>query len=606
MRLPFFRRRPEITPEQVAEVVRAELSAIMPFNAGNENPLLNVEPAKPGFPYRLDFPQNFALSFGTRRLPGKAFSVDSLRSWARNFDPLRSVIEYLKTEAASIPIGFVAKDGVDSDAVKAQVDFMQAFCADDGPLGMCFTRRVFEAKMHEDALVVGAYGVWYEMSRGGKIISLDAIDAATLKPKVDWRGWPDQDVPFEQWVIGVHVASFRPGELRMDGMHPRTDTPYFDSPVEFAVSLIVKGLKLDEFNLAWLTDGNSQTGNIYSLPGEWTPEQVKDFSDWWRISKQSLVGRQGDAFLPSGSTKLSDHSRKDQDFAEFEIQTIRRLCSLFGVQPASIGYVGEQYKVTQDGSMDASRRVGLGRLLAMRKEFYDDLCRRLGCPGVECKNVEDDLDEFSKEVETGVKACGGPIMLVDEVRARIGLAPLTAAQREELYPTKPEETPGDDPGTGPDDVERVDDDIIGWFRRDGRNVPITEKSAIGRAVKMVPKLHGENGGCSWNMLNGDMGGKPFCVVSVYRERELIIDGETIEPAQVNSFIGKNRDVLFKAGHVMGTWVEDGKSYLDVSVLVGSREEAQELCMLHGQLAYFDLETFETIESGYDRSKEDDD
>lgn len=599
MRLPFFRRRQEITMDQVAEVVRAELSTKMPSNAVNEMPLLGVSPGHKGWPYRVDFPQNFVLNFGTRKLPGKAFSVDSLRAWARHFDPLRSVIEYLKAELASIPISFVAKEGVDGESVKSQVAFMNAFCADDGPLGMCFTRRVFEAKMMEDALVVGSYGVWYETSLGGKILSLDAIDAATLKPKVDWRGWPDRDVPFEQWIIGVMVCGFRPGELRMDGMHPRTDTPYFDSPVEFAVGLVTKGLKLDEYNLAWLTDGNSQSGSIYALPGDWTPEQVMEFSDWWRTSKQSLIGRQGDAFLPAGSTKLSDHSRKDQDFQEFEIQTIRRLCSLFGVQAASIGYVGEQYKVSQEGTMDESRRVGLGRLKALRKEFYDDLCRRHGFTGIECQNVEDDLDEFTKEVEVGTKACGGPIMLVDEVRARIGLAPLTSAQREELYPAKVEETPDDEP----DDVQRVDDDIIGWFRRDGRNVPITEKSAIGRAVKMVPKLHAENGGCSWSMFNGDMGGKPFCVVSVYRERELVIDGATIEPAQVNSFIGKNRDVLFKADHVMGTWVEDGKSYLDVSVLVGSREEAQELCMLHGQIAYFDLETFETIESGYDRSKE---
>ncbi len=129
-------------------------------------------------------------------------------------------------------------------------------------------------------------------------------------------------------------------------------------------------------------------------------------------------------FLPSGSSKISDGTRKDQDFQAFELQLIRRLCALFGVQPASIGYVGEQYKVSQEGSMDASRRVGLGRLLALRKEFYDDLAVRLGCPDVEMRNVDDDLGEREQLSRIGVAECGGPFKTTNEVRAEHGLDPL--------------------------------------------------------------------------------------------------------------------------------------------------------------------------------------
>lgn len=570
--------------------LRAQVSSML-------DSVLGVQDAERGWPYHLDQPHQYWMTFSPRRLPGKLYSVDSLRLWAKNWDPMRSVIEYLKAEAASIPIKFAAKEGVKRD-VSSQVDLMRAFVANDGPLGFNTTRRTFEAKLNEDLLVIGAYAVWYQNTRGRICLGCDVIDAATIKPRVDSRGWPDESIPFEQWVIGVHVQNFTHGELRYDGMFPQTHSPYFDSPVEYAVSRVLAGVKLDEWNLSWLSESNVRTGDVIALPKEWTPDQIVQFTEFWNA--QSLAQRQNTKFLPEGSQKIADHSRKDQDFEAFEVQTIRRLCGVFGIMPASIGYVGEQYKVTQGDSMDQSQRVGLGRVLAVRKEFYDDLCLRMGCPDIECVNAEDDTDQVAKETDIDTKACGGPYMTVDEVRARRGLPPMSPEQREELRPP-----PVDEEETDSDDgIERADGDIIGWFKKDGRNVPITEKSAINRAIKRIVALHAENGGSSWSLRDGDMGGKKFCVVSVYREYEQIVDGEEIEPAVMNSYVSAHRDILLKPDHVVGTWVEDGKSYLDISVLVPTREAAQKLCMLHGQLAYFDLETFETVYSGYDRDKED--
>lgn len=441
MRLPSpFRRSREIIAQQQAEleVLRFDVATM-------KDTILDIASAKPGWPYHLDNPQNFWMTFSPRRLPGKNYSIDSLRSWARNWDPLVTVIGHLKAELASMPIEFAARPGKDNESVKGQIETMNAFVANDGPLGFATTRRTFEAKLVDDLLITGAYAVWYQMTRGMQVLGCDTIDAATIKPKVDHRGWPDTKTPFEQWVIGVHTQSFAPGELRYDGMFPRTDTPYFDSCVEGAVSRVFSGMKLDEWNLSWLTESNVRTGDVIALPNEWTPEQVMQFSEFWNAMQSNPALRQQTKFLPAGSSKIADHSRKDQDFAEFEIQTIRRLCGVFGIMPASIGYVGEQYKVTQGDSMDQSKRLGVGRLREVRKEFYDDLCLRLGCFDIECLDVEDDTDQMAKETDIDVQACGGPYMTVDEVRARRGLQALTPEQKLELKPPPPEPEEGDGP-----------------------------------------------------------------------------------------------------------------------------------------------------------------
>jgi hypothetical protein len=438
MRLPWTRQsEPTPTPEpfdleqRVQSAVDAALAAYVP-------------PGRKGWPFALDQPHQFWLTTSPRRLPGKIYPVDSLRAWARHFDPLASVIGYLKAEVASIPIEWVAKDT--ERPADDQVRTMKEWVSDVGPLGGDTTRRVFESRILDDALVVGAYAVWYQRSRGGLVLSCDAIDAATIKPRVDTSGWPDETIPFEQWVIGVPVAQFRPGELRYDGLVPRTDTPYFDSLVERAVSRITAGLHLDEWNLAWLTDGNVQAGDTICLPEHWTPEQIEEFGQRWNAKAATKAGRQSVNFLPAGSQRVADHSRKDQDFGEYEVQVIRRICSLFGVMPASIGYVGEQYKVTQGDSMGQSRRVGVGTLLQMRKEFYDDLARRCGCPDVECRNVEDDWERQKETVDTATKAAGGPVCTVDEARAKwLGLGPMPKAETSDEPPEVDDDSPDPEP-----------------------------------------------------------------------------------------------------------------------------------------------------------------
>jgi len=407
-----------------APLTQAEIDKIVDERVERSLASFNVEPGKPERPYSIDNPWLYYVTTMPSKLPGKDWSTRQLRQWAKYYDPLRSIIEYLKAEAASTPIHFVPKPGYEDQDCEAAMKAINDFIGDQGALGGKFTRRVFEARMFEDLLVVGAYAVWYQFDRRRRVLGCYNIDAATVKPIVDAFGWPSETVPYEQWIIGVKTCDFKPGEIRMDGMLPNTETPYFQSTVELAVGRVLSGISVDDWNTTWLTKGTSGTNDVWALPESFTIEQTREWMEVWELMNSDIAGRQRTKWVPAGSQKIGDHSRKDQEFQDFEVQTIRRLCALFGVQPASIGYTGEQYKVTQGDSMDASRRVGLGRMLAVRKEFYDDLCVRLGYPMLEMKDVEDETDRMATMAEIGVKSCGGAFKTINEVRADNGLPPV--------------------------------------------------------------------------------------------------------------------------------------------------------------------------------------
>jgi hypothetical protein len=327
----------------------------------------------------------------------------------------------VKGEVSAIPIGFKVRDDYAGQGYEREKFIAAQWIGDNGPLGGSKTRRVFEAQLLEDLLTIGTYSVWYERARNGSVLSCHAIDSGTIKPRIDAFGWVADEYPYEQWITGVKVGMFTADDLRYDGLFPRTDSPYFYNTLEFIAGRVVTGRNMDAWNDSWLDNTSAFTGATYSLPDMET-QKFQEFINYWRAMTTEPNRRQETRWLPQGSEKLGDHSRKDQDFAEFEIQLIRRVCAVYGVQPASIGYAGEQYKVSQEQSLQSSKRLSVGRILQVRKEFYDDLLMRLGFPMLEVFNDDNDIRE--ETVKTELRAKQLEYMTVNEVRAQDGLSPV--------------------------------------------------------------------------------------------------------------------------------------------------------------------------------------
>jgi hypothetical protein len=96
-------------------------------------------------------------------------------------------------------------------------------------------------------------------------------------------------------------------------------------------------------------------------------------------------------------------------------------------------------------------------------------------------------------------------------------------------------------------------------------------------------------------------------VSPYPERSKVVDRRgtdrptrrAILTEEIGAFRSANADLLSQPNHSLGTWYDTsaGQLWLDVVVVVNTHEEAATLARQHNQIAYFDLDTGQEVQTG---------
>lgn len=442
---------PMVQP-MLAEAMRGllEVPQMTPTNVGFAG--IPHKPVQDAF--GLDNPWWWVVPQSPNKRPQSIVDVRTMRILADAYDPMRSCIEHLKREIKATPIAINGRDpraNVDT-AIAEATEWFESITNPNSLGGARIRRKHFEDMIFEDVLVIGACAIVNQKTAGGALYANAAIDASTIRPRMTGYGWPDDEIPYEQWIQGVQAAQFLPGELTYDGIHARSFTPYFASPIEWLLQSVMSAMKADEWNLSWLTDGDT-VSDMYAMPQEWTPQQVKD----WYVFYQSLHSgnaqeRVKTKWVPSGTNLVNKGTRKDNDFQEFMIFLIRRVCSMYGVQPASIGFAGEQYKVSQESSMDQTSAFGVGELLAFRKDLYDSMLLELGYPELEVVNVTSKEEDATSRTTRLTTAAGGPYLTVNEARQEDGKDKIEGG--DAIRNLGDEEPDGDEPKKPEERIER--------------------------------------------------------------------------------------------------------------------------------------------------------
>lgn len=409
--------RAQARAEVEAEVVRTLIQATDPYDQPQQ--------ASKGA-YNLDYPVYFTTPQSPRRKPTQLLDSFHMRRVADTFDVVRSVVEHLKRETLATPRRIVCRRGEEGPSTSERIREASRFFTRRGGHGGFFEQPwKCELRLLDDLLVLGNLAVFRQLTRGGKIYQQFAIDAATIRPRVDQFGFRDDSFPYEQWVQGVLVGRFRPEEMVFDGFNACSYTPYEKSPIEWLISPITSAMKADEWNRTWLTDGNAPGDDIFTLPAELSPDQIRTYVEIFdEVMSGNMLERRKARFLPSGSQRLSAGTRKEQDFQEFELWLLRRCCAMYGVQPASLGFAGEQYKVSQEGSMNQTTRFGAGAIQTVLKSVYDDTLECLGYPDLEYAFVSDEEEDAGTRADRLLKAIGKPWKTVNEGRFEEGLEPV--------------------------------------------------------------------------------------------------------------------------------------------------------------------------------------
>lgn len=127
----------------------------------------------------------------------------------------------------------------------------------------------------------------------------------------------------------------------------------------------------------------------------------------------------------------------------------------------------------------------------------------------------------------------------------------------------------------------------GNFGHAGRPGHIGGSTVIPSGI--LSAIQQADGGFTYNALTKDTPTTGYAL-SLYKEREKIIDAKDANVVALAKYTHANRDLLSKTGNYLGGWHNptDGKVYLDVSTIVKSAAEAERLGREHKQIAYFDL------------------
>ena len=113
-------------------------------------------------------------------------------------------------------------------------------------------------------------------------------------------------------------------------------------------------------------------------------------------------------------------------------------------------------------------------------------------------------------------------------------------------------------------------------------------------IKTIIEEIKENNGGTYNKEYKTINAKKGFMVSLQGyEKKCKTDEETEKAIKENMEIVKKLDSAY-----LGAWIDEGITYIDISVLVENKEDAMELGKINNQLAIYDIQKNESIYLSY--------
>lgn len=119
-----------------------------------------------------------------------------------------------------------------------------------------------------------------------------------------------------------------------------------------------------------------------------------------------------------------------------------------------------------------------------------------------------------------------------------------------------------------------------------------------QATQLRGKLHQPDGGFTLNLHTGKEATSGFAV-AVHESRSVDIPEKELTVDHLQEYVGKNGEIFADPRNMLGAWHDpnSGSVWLDVSTVVGDRDEAIALAQKHNQISIFNLDNFEIINTG---------
>src|SRR5579871_4310389 len=396
---------------------------------------------------RFDFPPGYNLV--TRPRGYEPIGFAELRGFADAYDLLRLVIETRKDQMerqrwcirpraplhalarATLPrlrgrAGWGAAPDTDT---AARIAALQKFW--QKPDGV--TRwKTWLRSLLEDMFVIDAATLYCRRTRGGQLCALHQLDGATIKRVIDdWGRTPQPYAApdgstiyppaYQQVLKGLPAVDYAVRDIIYRPRNVRAHRVYGYSPVQQVLMTVNIALRRQLWQLDYYSEGSIPDALI-GVPNGWTPDQIKQFQDYWDQEFAGDLARRRRAKFVPGDTAAKVHQTKEPEQKnDFDEWLARIICYAFSVPPQWA--VKLMNRATADNQSAQAQEEGLEPTKEWVKDLIDEIiAEEFASPDLELAWLDEDTDEKTEQAQFEARVRIGAATL-NEFRDALGLDP---------------------------------------------------------------------------------------------------------------------------------------------------------------------------------------
>ena len=399
---------------------------------------------------RFDFSPGYNLI--TRPRAYEPVGFGELRAFADAYDLLRLVIETrkdqmerqrwrIRSRTPSLTLSRkrgreawgqerVALDAGTSARIGALENFFQK------PDGVTRWKTWLRALL-EDMFVIDAATLYCQRTRSGQLCALQQLDGSTIKRVID--DWGRTPFPFagadgatiyppayQQVLKGLPAVDYSARDIIYRPRNVRAHRVYGYSPVQQVLMTVNIALRRQLWQLDYFSEGSIPDALI-GVPTSWTPDQIKQFQDYWDTEfAGDLAKRRRAKFVPGEAAAKVVQTKEPSHKDDFDEWLARIICYAFSVPPQWA--VKLMNRATADNQSAQAEDEGLEPTKEWVKDLIDEIiAEEFASPDLELAWLdEDEADPKGLEAVLEGRVKLGAVTL-NEMRDALGLDPYTNA-----------------------------------------------------------------------------------------------------------------------------------------------------------------------------------
>ena len=406
---------------------------------GPLNPLTPIAPPEVTG-RRFDFPAGYNLN--TRPRAYEPIAFHELRAFADAYDLLRLVIETRKDQMERQRWRIRPRHSLSSPArggglgrgeCRARTDTQARLIAIERffhkPDGVTRWKTWLRALL-EDMFVIDAATLYCQRTRAGQLCALQQLDGSTIKRVID--DWGRTPLPFaaddgttiyppayQQVLKGLPAVNYSARDIIYRPRNVRAHKVYGYSPVQQVLMTVNIALRRQLWQLDYFSEGSIPDALI-GVPASWTPEQIKQFQDYWDTEfAGDLARRRRAKFVPGDSARTVHQTKEPQHKDDFDEWLARIVCFAFSVPPQWA--VKQMNRATADNQSAQSEEEGLEPTKEWVKDFVDEIiAEEFASPDLELHWLDEDDGDPETVLADRLKL--GAVTL-NELRGHLGFDP---------------------------------------------------------------------------------------------------------------------------------------------------------------------------------------